>query len=137
QFVGGHPLAGSEKSGADHASGRLFENRLVVLTPTERTKTEAVSYVSEFWQSLGARVQLMSAEEHDRAVALTSHLPHLLSSALAGMLPGELATLTATGFRDMPRLAEGDPGLWAAIYEQNREFFVQALGLSENERRER
>jgi prephenate dehydrogenase len=132
-FVGSHPLAGSEKSGPDHSSAGLFENRLVVLTPTNQTHGEAVSFVGDFWQSLGARVRLMSPEDHDRAVAVTSHLPHLLSSALVRMLPEELSELTATGFRDMTRLAEGDPALWMAIFAQNRDFLLQALDLYEEQ----
>jgi prephenate dehydrogenase len=127
-FVGGHPLAGSEKSGPDHASARLFADRVVVLTPTERSSPDAVARVSAFWQALGAQVRMMSPDEHDRAVAWTSHLPHLVSSALAGVLPETLTDLTASGFRDTTRLAAGDPGLWTAIFEQNREFLLQALG---------
>jgi prephenate dehydrogenase len=126
-FVGGHPLAGSEKRGPEHASARLFEGRLTLLTPTPRTGPEALARVSDFWRALGADIRVMDAEEHDRAVALTSHLPHLLASALAGMLPGELAGLTASGFRDTTRIAAGDPALWSAIFEQNRAHVSEAL----------
>jgi prephenate dehydrogenase len=126
-FVGSHPLAGSEKSGAEHASAGLFKERLVVVTPTDWTPADAVHQICVFWQELGARVRLMGPEEHDRAVALTSHLPHLLASALAGILPAELAELTATGFRDTTRLAGGSPGLWRAILLANRDALLAAL----------
>jgi len=126
-FVGSHPLAGSEKSGPENASAGLFKDRLVVITPTERTPAGSVNRVTAFWLDLGARVRLMSPEEHDRAVALTSHLPHLLAAALAGILPAELVELTATGFRDTTRLAAGDPHLWQAILLANREALLAAL----------
>jgi prephenate dehydrogenase len=128
-FVGGHPLAGSEKSGAEHANARLFEGRLVVLTPSPRTNPAALSRVMGFWEALGARTQSMSPEEHDRAVAMTSHLPHLIAAALAGILPAELHTLTATGFRDTTRIASGDPSLWSAILQQNSNFVLAAMEL--------
>ena len=127
RFVGGHPLAGSEKKGVEHARADLFIDRLTVLTPTERTDAEAVARLRDFWQALGARVQVMTPAEHDRALALTSHLPHLLASALAGILPAEWAALTATGFRDTTRIAGGDPALWTPIFEQNRAALLDAL----------
>ena len=128
-FVGSHPLAGSEKKGARHADGRLFEDRLTVVTPTERTNPAAVERVCAFWQALGARVQRMTPGDHDQALALTSHLPHLLASALAGILPAELRGLTASGFRDTTRVAGGDPALWTAIFAQNRAAVSASLEL--------
>jgi len=128
-FVGSHPLAGSEKKGAGFADARLFENRLTVVTPTAGTSPAACERVAAFWQALGARVKMMPPEEHDQALALTSHLPHLLASALAGLLPPELRELTATGFRDTTRVAAGDPALWTAIFAQNREAVGDALDL--------
>jgi prephenate dehydrogenase len=126
-FVGSHPLAGSEKKGARFAEARLFEGRVTVLTPTARTDPATVERVSAFWQALGSRVKVMTPEAHDRALALTSHLPHLLASALAGLLPAELRELTATGFRDTTRVAGGDPALWTAIFAQNRAAVGEAL----------
>ena len=126
-FVGSHPLAGSEKQGPEHADANLFEGRLVVVTPTERTPPAALELISAFWQAVGARVRQMKPTEHDRAVALTSHLPHLIASALAGILPPALTDLTASGFRDTTRLAASDPELWTAIALQNREFLLEAL----------
>jgi prephenate dehydrogenase len=128
-FVGGHPLAGSEKNGAEHASARLFEGRLVLLTPTRRTSGAAVARFTAFWEGLGARVQSIDPEEHDRAVAMTSHLPHLVASALAGVVPPELYPLTATGFRDTTRIASGDPSLWSGILKQNGPFVLAAMEL--------
>lgn len=128
-FVGSHPLAGSEKRGPDHADADLFQGRLVVVTPTARTRAEAVERTSAFWRALGARVRAMPPDEHDRALALTSHLPHLAASALAGILPPALFDLTATGFRDTTRVAAGDPALWTGIFLQNRPAVLEAIRL--------
>jgi prephenate dehydrogenase len=127
EFVGSHPLAGSEKHGPAHASAKLLEGRLVIVTPSAETSDNALSRIRAFWTALGARVQTMDADEHDRALALTSHLPHLLSSALAGILPPELHDLTATGFRDVTRLASGPPALWNAIFRANQTHVLSAL----------
>jgi prephenate dehydrogenase len=126
-FVGGHPLAGSEKAGPDHARADLFEGRLVVLTPLGDPPA-AVSAVGAFWKALGARVETMSPEQHDEALAVTSHLPHLVASVLAGVLPLEWKRLTATGFRDTTRLAAGSPELWRAIFLCNQPALLAAVG---------
>jgi prephenate dehydrogenase len=126
-FVGSHPLAGSEKRGPEFADAALFEGRWTVLTPTDATDPIALVRVQTFWQALGSRTRVMAPEEHDHALALTSHLPHLVASALAGILPRELDMLTASGFRDTTRIAAGDPALWAAIFEHNRPAVLAAL----------
>lgn len=125
-FVGSHPLAGSEKTGPDHARADLFEGRLVVLTPLGDPPA-AVSAIGGFWKALGARVETMSPEQHDEALALTSHLPHLVASVLAGVLPPEWKRLTATGFRDTTRLAAGSPELWRAIFLSNQPALLDAV----------
>jgi prephenate dehydrogenase len=128
-FVAGHPLAGSEKSGAQFADVRLFENRVVVLTPHEWFAATAVDRATAFWQGLGARVKVMTPEQHDKAVAMTSHLPHLVAAALAAMLPPELHELAASGFRDTTRVAGGDPQLWTSIFCQNTNSIMDALAV--------
>ena len=132
-FVGSHPLAGSEKRGPEHADADLFQDRVAVVTPTPKSDRAAVERTVAFWQALGSRVKLMSPDEHDRALAVTSHLPHLLASALAGVLPPELRELTATGFRDTTRIAAGDPSLWTAIFMQNWAALIEALGLVQDQ----
>ncbi len=126
-FVGGHPLAGSEKQGPEHSSAEMFEGRLVVLTRTPRTDDNALSRAAGLWEALGARVRVMDPEEHDRAVALTSHLPHLTASALAGVTPPEWLGLTAGGFRDATRVAAGGPELWAGIFLSNTDAVLAAV----------
>jgi prephenate dehydrogenase len=131
RFVGAHPLAGSEKKGVEHAHADLFVERWTVLTPSGRTSPEAVASVRSFWEALGARVRLMTPADHDQALALTSHLPHLLASALAGLLQDDWRDLTASGFRDTTRIAGGDPEVWAPIFQHNRAAMLAALGLLE------
>jgi cyclohexadieny/prephenate dehydrogenase len=127
-FVGSHPVAGSEKRGPDHADADLFQDRVTVVTPTPASDPAAVARTIAFWRALGSRVLCMDPEQHDRALAATSHLPHLLASALAGILPPDLHALTANGFRDTTRIAAGDPGLWTGILMQNRAALLDALG---------
>jgi prephenate dehydrogenase len=127
-FVGSHPLAGSEKSGCAHADAALFENRTVVVCRGDATN-EAVERVTMLWQGLGARVVSMEPEEHDRALAVTSHLPHLLAYLLAGQPKGVERSLVASGFRDCTRVAASDPALWAGIFRDNREALLVAVDL--------
>ena len=127
-FVGGHPLAGSEKQGPDYSSAEMFEGRLVVLAKTAHTHDNALSRAAALWQALGARVRVMDPDEHDRAVATTSHLAHLTASALAGVTPPEWLGLTAGGFRDATRVAAGGPELWAGILLSNTDAVLAALG---------
>jgi cyclohexadieny/prephenate dehydrogenase len=135
EFIGSHPLAGSEKHGVAHASAQLLDGRLVIVAPGPGSTDNALSRICDFWKDLGARVQVMDADEHDRALALTSHLPHLLSSALAGILPQQWYDLTATGFRDTTRLASGLPSLWAAIFRNNQAHLLAALDRLEEQLR--
>lgn len=125
-FVGGHPLAGSEQSGFAASRPDLFEDSLTILTPTAAAPAEAVARVSALWLGLGSQVRLMSAEEHDRAVAAISHLPHLVAYALVGAA-GEALSLAARGFQDTTRIAASDEVLWADIFRGNREAFLAAL----------
>jgi prephenate dehydrogenase len=124
RFVGAHPLAGSERQGAEHAAADLFAGRVCVLTPTARSDPRAVERATLFWQALGCEVKRLTPEEHDLALATTSHLPHLVASLLAGQLPAKWKPFAATGFRDTTRVAAGDPALWTAIAREN------ALALS-------
>ncbi len=127
RFVGSHPLAGNEKSGPVHASAELFQGRTVVVTPAAHARPEDVAAIGQFWTSLGARVCEMSPEEHDRALAATSHLPHLLAAALAAATPEEWLALTAGGWHDTTRIAAGDPGLWRQIMLANRDNLLLSL----------
>ena len=127
QFVGSHPLAGDQRSGSEYARDDLLEGRMVVVTPTDKTPAAAVETITRFWQSLGATVVTMSPAEHDAALAVTSHLPHLVAAALAAATPEKLLPLAAGGWRDTTRIAGGDPALWEPIFTTNREQVLAAL----------
>lgn len=126
-FVGSHPLAGSEKRGPEHAHADLFHNRICIVTPDLLTEPAAVERVTAFWKALGADVRLLEPGEHDQILARTSHLPHLVASALAAMLPPEFLAYTASGFRDTTRIAASDPALWTSIFLQNAGQLMEAL----------
>ena len=127
RFVGAHPLAGSEKQGAENARDDLFDGRVCVLTPTPGTDPAAVEQAARFWQALGCEVMRVTPEEHDLALAMTSHLPHFVAALLAAQLPTKWRPFTATGFRDTTRIAAGDPALWAAIARENALALAHAL----------
>lgn len=131
RYVGGHPMAGAETSGLASARADLFDGRVCLLTPVEGvTARDATAAVEQFWQSLGSTVRRMSPPTHDAAVALISHLPHLLAAGLmdyVGGLPGEALECTGTGWRDMTRLAGGSPEMWTEILSRNRAPVTSAL----------
>jgi prephenate dehydrogenase len=133
RFLGSHPLAGSEKMGAIHAQADLFEGRVAILTPTKNTRAEDFDTLEAFWSSLGSVVVQMSPENHDRAMALTSHLPHVAAAAMAAILPERYFRLTGTGLLDTTRIAAGDPELWGQILASNRENVLAALGQYETQ----
>jgi prephenate dehydrogenase len=127
RFIGSHPIAGDHRTGPEHARANLFEGRTVVVTPEDDTPPGLVERVKHFWESLDADVVLLSPEEHDRALAATSHLPHLLAAALAAATPEEWLRLAGSGWGDTTRIAAGDPELWTQIFHQNRAAVLDAL----------
>lgn len=126
-FVGSHPLAGSEKSGVDHARADLLNGKLVVITPDRLRPSPLVPVAEQLWQALGARTLQLSPAEHDFALARTSHLPHILAAALAAATPANLLPLAASGWRDTTRVASGGADLWRQILEENRHSVIQVL----------
>lgn len=127
RFVGSHPLAGSEKNGPAAADADLFVDRTVVVTPADSTRADDLAALGDFWASLGANVVQMSPADHDRALAATSHLPHLVAAALAAATsPGDLP-LTASGWADTTRVAAGDPELWSQIFLSNQAHVLAAI----------
>ena len=122
RFVGGHPMAGSERSGPEAASGRLFEGRPWVLTPGTRATDDAVRLVEEVAVMLGGVPVVMDAATHDDAVALVSHVPQVMSSLTAARLleaPSAHLALAGQGVRDVTRVAGSDPTLWREILHGN------------------
>ncbi len=132
QFVGGHPIAGAEKSGVSAAKSDLFLGKNVVLTPTPATNTDAVTSVTKFWQATGANVSEMSAEIHDGIFAAVSHLPHLLAFALVDDIASrpnaaQLFSFAASGFRDFTRIAGSHPEMWRDISLANKAALLSEL----------
>jgi prephenate dehydrogenase len=131
RFIGSHPLAGSEKSGPEAAVADLLLDRTVIVTPVRTNRAEDIRRICRFWESLGAHVVRMSPEEHDRIVAATSHVPHIVSSILAAATPSAMLPLVARGWLDTTRVAAGDPELWKEIVASNRVNVLKALSRFE------
>lgn len=124
RFVPGHPVAGSEKSGAGAAKADLFQNHWVILSPLAETDEDAVDLVTEMWAAAGARTRLMSESLHDQVLGMISHLPHVVAYALMSLLDTQAArddcmTLAAGGFYDISRIASSDPVMWRDILLHN------------------
>jgi prephenate dehydrogenase len=126
-FVGGHPMAGSERTGYEASSPDLFAGRLTLLTETASTSPEALRRVTRFWEALGSQVRVLPVDVHDRGVALISHLPHLAAYALVATADGEALGLAARGFADTTRIAASAEGLWTDIVRENRSAVLDAL----------
>jgi prephenate dehydrogenase len=133
RFLGGHPMAGSELRGLTGARSDLFQGSTWVLTPTDHTSPTTYSRLHGILREIGANVVAVSAQDHDRLVAIASHVPHLLAGSLmneASQVAEQdavLLQLAAGGFRDMTRIAAGDPAIWPDILFENRDAVVQSL----------
>ena len=126
-FCGAHPLAGSDKSGVQHADAELFQDRTTVLTPHQNTPATVHERCEQLWRALGCHTRQMDAQQHDQAVAMTSHLPHLVAAALAGGTPRDLLPLAASGWCDTTRVAGGSVDMWLQIFQDNRPAVLAAL----------
>jgi prephenate dehydrogenase len=131
-FVGGHPMAGAEKTGVAAALADLFQNAICVLTPTKKTNAAALKKLEQFWKSLGAHVLKLDAAQHDLLVSRSSHLPHVVAAALANLVlnpanPKMQSQLCATGFRDTTRIASGSSEMWRDIALANRKNLSRSL----------
>ena len=132
KFVPGHPIAGSEQSGFEHAQEHLFKNRKVILTPTNQTDPEAVNSIKDMWTSVGAEVDQMSAAKHDAILAATSHLPHVVAYSLVNFLgkspeADSIFSYAAGGFKDFTRIASSDPVMWTDICITNKEQLLNSI----------
>jgi len=132
RFVPGHPIAGTEHTGAPAAFATLYRDRNVVLTPLVETDPGAVALVAELWSACGAQVRLLDPAVHDRIFAAVSHLPHLLAFALVDLLAArpdadDVFRYAASGFRDFTRIAAGSPEVWRDIALANRVALLAAI----------
>lgn len=131
-FVPGHPVAGTEKSGPAAAFPELFRHRRVILTPQAETDSAALEAVTQMWQTAGAEVQCMSASHHDEVLALTSHLPHAVAYQLIETLAGiddqrEVFRFAAGGLKDLTRIASSNPQMWADIMQANQSAVLAGM----------
>jgi prephenate dehydrogenase len=129
-FVGSHPMCGSEDAGLDAAREDLYEGAPCIVTPTPVSQPDRISGATELWRSVGGNVLEMDPATHDRAAAFASHVPHVAAAALVEAVCTQdpaFRALCAGGFRDTTRVASGSPGLWTAILSQNRVETVHAL----------
>lgn len=131
RFIGSHPIAGGEHTGFEHADPDLFVNRLCIITPSNAA-AETVNRVAAFWKSIGMTVQEMTADDHDRILSLTSHLPHLMASVVSGCVSDDMLPFTGNGFRDTTRIAAGSASLWSAILLGNAAHCVDSITTAES-----
>jgi len=135
RFVPGHPVAGTENSGPDAAFDTLFAGRHCILTPLAETDPDALATVKALWETVGSRVSIMTADHHDRVLAITSHLPHLIAFTIVGTVADleehqqtEVLRYSAGGFTDFTRIAGSDPVMWRDIFIHNKEAVLEMLG---------
>ncbi len=129
-----HPVAGTERSGPDAGFASLFQQRWCIITPPDGADPAQVAALTQFWEALGARIELMSASHHDLVLAVTSHLPHLIAytivgtaSDLEGVTESEVIKYSAGGFRDFTRIAASDPTMWRDVFLTNKDAVLEML----------
>ena len=134
-FIPGHPIAGTENSGPESGFSELFNGRWCILTPNQNTSTSALAKVKNMWKAAGMQIAIMDAEYHDRVLAITSHIPHLVAFSIVGtvteledQLKTEVIKYSAGGFRDFTRIAASDPIMWRDVFLNNSEAVLEMLG---------
>ena len=133
QFIGGHPMAGSERIGYQNSKAVLLENAYYILTPTKEVSSEKVAAYKDLVETLGAIPLLLTFEEHDYVTAAISHLPHVIASSLVNLVQasdsenGTMKMIAAGGFKDITRIASSSPGMWQQICLTNTENIISLL----------
>ncbi len=134
-LVPGHPIAGTEHSGASNSQNYLFKNKWCILTPIDSDK-KSLKVISNIWKKIGMKVSVMSPNEHDKIMSMTSHLPHLIAFTIVGTAfnlnikkKNELINFAAGGFKDFTRIGSSDPKMWTDIFLKNKEFLKKTLEL--------
>ncbi|MFC2060919.1 prephenate dehydrogenase [Elusimicrobiota bacterium] len=133
EFLGCHPMAGSEKTGVANAQGAMFENAPCIITPVDENTAEGIDKGKRFWEGLGADIYVIGASEHDLMIGMVSHLPHVVSSVLTKSLTEKIndlkrvSNISGPSFKSMSRVAGSSPELWSQIYMENRKQVMQAI----------
>ena len=135
-FVPGHPIAGTEKSGPESGFAGLFKNGWCILTPNQNTSKNSVKIIKYMWQLVGMKVDIMDSKYHDEVLAITSHIPHIIAYSIVGTIANlqttikkEVIKYAASGFRDFTRIAASDPIMWRDIILYNRQSILKMLNL--------
>ncbi len=133
-WIPSHPVAGTEKSGPLAGQENLFENRWTIITPGKNAKESDTKKVSLFWETMGSKVKIMSPEEHDKILSITSHLPHVVAYNIVKTVMGydekiqnDIIRYSAGGLRDFTRIAASDPTMWRDIFIANSDLIIQAI----------
>jgi prephenate dehydrogenase len=126
-YIGSHPLTGSQNAGVGFADANIFKGSLCILTPTEKTPIWIIKKMSRFWKAIGAKVDLLSPSLHDKILAYTSHLPHLIAFGLIDFIPSKYLHYSASGLKDTTRIALSLPELWRDIFISNRNEILDSL----------
>lgn len=128
-YVGAHPLAGSEKQGIVNSQANIFKGSLCILTPTKNTSSTAFLKIKRLWSSIGAKVISMPSDTHDRILSFTSHLPHIIAFSLMGVIPEKYIKFASSGLKDTTRIAASDAKLWNDIFLSNQKNIIKAIEL--------
>lgn len=128
-YIGSHPLAGSEKRGVTNVQAELFRGSLCIMTPTKNTSPKALKKIRNLWNHLGARVVFLNPDDHDIILSFVSHLPHAIAFSLIEVIPDKFLKFAATGLKDTTRVALSDSRLWADIFLSNRKNMLKAIGV--------
>ncbi len=132
-IVPGHPIAGTEHSGSKYAEEELFKNKWCIITPINNDK-EPIKTISNIWKKIGMKISIMSVQEHDKIMSITSHLPHLIAFTIVGTAfninvkkKKEMINFSAGGFRDFTRIGSSDSKMWTDIFIKNKKFILKTL----------
>ena len=128
-YVGSHPLAGSEKRGVLNAHPNIFRGSLCILTPTKKTKPKNLEKLEKFWKMLGAKTIFLSTENHDRILSFVSHLPHVAAFSLMESMPKQYLRFSPSSLKDTTRIAASDSELWGDIFLSNRKNMLKTIAL--------
>ena len=133
-WIPSHPVAGTEKSGPTAGQENLFENRWTIITPSKNAKEPDIKKVSLFWETMGSKVKIMSPDEHDKILSITSHLPHVIAYNIVKTVMGhdtkmqnDIIQYSAGGLRDFTRIAASEPTMWRDIFIDNSDLIIQAI----------
>lgn len=132
-FIGCHPLAGSEKRGALNLQSGIFDGSVCIIAPDDLTNKVALNKIKTLWKKLGSKIVIFTPKKHDQVLALISHLPHLVAFSLMKAIPNKILKFGAGGLKDSTRIAASDPELWSQIFLSNRVNLLGAIGAFQKE----